>query len=164
MKKQYGFTLIELVIVIIILGILSVVVAPRYINIKTSANLASLDALIGSMKSANDLVYSKTAIVGKENDSGAIIEISETESVVTENGYLQATIDNMTTTLAADFEVLPDQRSLAKTGYGIWQYQEGAEAMLFISPKGVNAEQCYFMYYLSSSGDPRYDYGSKESC
>ena len=48
--KQRGFTLIELVMVIVILGILAAVAIPRYIDLSTEATVASLNGLEGSVK------------------------------------------------------------------------------------------------------------------
>ncbi|UAL45248.1 prepilin-type N-terminal cleavage/methylation domain-containing protein [Shewanella inventionis] len=64
-KQQRGFTLIELVVVIIILGILAVVAAPKFINLKSDAVIANLNGLQGALKSANTLVYSKAVLAGQ---------------------------------------------------------------------------------------------------
>ncbi|MBM7073074.1 prepilin-type N-terminal cleavage/methylation domain-containing protein [Shewanella sp. 202IG2-18] len=42
MQKQQGFTLIELVVVIIILGILAVTAAPKFINLQSDARKSAL--------------------------------------------------------------------------------------------------------------------------
>jgi MSHA pilin protein MshA len=61
-KKSYGFTLIELVIVIVILGILSAVAAPKFINLNSDARIAKLESLEGTMRSASSLVNLKAKI------------------------------------------------------------------------------------------------------
>ncbi|WP_299568635.1 type II secretion system protein [uncultured Shewanella sp.] len=68
MQRSNGFTLIELVVVIIILGILSVVAAPKFIDLKGDAHTATVEAMAGAIDSTNSLVYSKSAINGVEDE------------------------------------------------------------------------------------------------
>ena len=65
-KAQQGFTLIELVVVIVILGILAVTAAPKFINLSADAHEATLNAIKASMQSASTLVHSKALIAGDE--------------------------------------------------------------------------------------------------
>ncbi|PSW56436.1 type II secretion system protein [Photobacterium leiognathi] len=67
MKRQGGFTLIELVVVIVILGILAVTAAPKFMNLQNDARKASLEGLKGSMQGAAGIVYGKAAIKGIES-------------------------------------------------------------------------------------------------
>lgn len=62
LRSNKGFTLIELVLVITILGILAVAALPNFINVSTQAKQASRDGVVGAVRSsiglykANDLV------------------------------------------------------------------------------------------------------------
>lgn len=56
-KQMQGFTLIELVIVIAIIGILSAVAIPKYINLSSNAQTAATDAIAGALGAANASNY-----------------------------------------------------------------------------------------------------------
>jgi len=93
MKKQGGFTLIELVVVIVILGILAVTAAPKFLNLQDDARKSSISGLVGAVKGASGIVYGKAAIAGKESGAQAISVAGSTLNVV--NGYPKATVADL---------------------------------------------------------------------
>lgn len=66
-----GFTLIELVCVIVILGVLASSAVPKYINVTRDARIARLQALRGAIRSVDQMVYAKSAIqnISRNNDA-----------------------------------------------------------------------------------------------
>lgn len=63
-KNNNGFTLIELIIVIVILGILAVVAAPKFVDISSDAKIAVLTSLSAQFKSTTNLVQMKARLKG----------------------------------------------------------------------------------------------------
>lgn len=83
MKKQAGFTLIELVMVIVILGILSAVALPKFVNLGSDARTAAMKAVEGSMRSTNAMIYAKAAVNKQLGTTGTLTAAMITGGPVT---------------------------------------------------------------------------------
>lgn len=70
--SQKGFTLIELVVVIVILGILAVTAAPKFIDLTSDAKASTIEAVKGSLNSAADMAHAKSLVNGTLNDDISI--------------------------------------------------------------------------------------------
>jgi len=63
-KSESGFTLIELVIVIVILGILAAVAIPKYEDMREQARVATVKGQLGSIRSSIAIQYARNALNG----------------------------------------------------------------------------------------------------
>lgn len=68
-KSEKGFTLIELVMVIVILSILAVVAIPQFVNLKGNAETATVDGVIGAVRSG--ILAQHASLLAQGNDGAA---------------------------------------------------------------------------------------------
>jgi MSHA pilin protein MshA len=110
-KINQGFTLIELVVVITILGILAAFAIPRFASLEGQARLASIQALGGSVRSGAALSH---ALWLATNSPGTVTMEGQTITMV--NGYPNlATIDDTISDLSG-FTYAPVTGIFSKTG------------------------------------------------
>lgn len=136
-NKQQGFTLIELVVVIVILGILAVTAAPKFIDLTSDARASVMEGVEGSLNSATDMAHAKAlvsnvvdgdlSIAGStitfvnswpasesiddlmdiDTSADADIEVSATSGTVTTYSYKGSTTCTATYTESSDVNVKP---------------------------------------------------------
>ena len=84
-RKERGFTLIELVIVMAIIGLLAVVVLPRFVNLTGDARGARINGALGSVRSA--AVITHGTALARNLGNGATTVAAEGGNITIVNGY-----------------------------------------------------------------------------
>ena len=154
MQKQQGFTLIELVVVIIILGILAVTAAPKFINLQGDARVSALAGMKAAIQGSNTLVYSKAALAGEEKgdatDGTATIDIgsgSADHNIV--YGYTAATKADLERAMEVEFAVGADGKPTTSTDTEEWIIEVGTGSVE-IWQAGAPAD-CSLVYTQAAS-------------
>ncbi|WP_408646882.1 type II secretion system protein [Vibrio aphrogenes] len=166
--NQKGFTLIELVVVIVILGILAVTAAPKFLDIQTDARHSIMHGLKGAMKDAVQEVYGKAVIQDKEHigdtstglNGTACVKLNEQGQCGILNRGKPSTDDlNAINTqfgypaFAVDLsKVVDGLEGITDDGLGLENIDNGQYKMIG-STESTRANQNYSIFYAGSN-DP----------
>ena len=140
MRKDKGFTLIELVIVLVILGILAAMVMPRYVSLQADARGAKLNAALGAMKSA--AAISHAAALARSLPSTATTLSMEGVNITMLNQYPTA---NAAGIIAA-------AQIFANDGFTISAGGAGANQVITIQALGAAVPATCQVSYTSPTG------------
>ncbi|XPF92601.1 type II secretion system protein [Colwellia sp. RE-S-Sl-9] len=157
-----GFTLIELVVVIVILGILSVTAFPKFINLTSDANTAIIKGAVGAIKSSVSLFKTKT--ITSRSSFEDVVEFSGVKGSNYQPWAAMATA----TSFSADYTSPPEIFEGAGLNVNDWAYRiyvlNGSYAVA-AAPRNVlskdqptqdevKATNCYFEYHWKALGEP----------
>jgi MSHA pilin protein MshA len=81
-QNQGGFTLIELVMVIVILGVLAAVALPRFVDLKGDAISAATQGVAGALSSASTINYAARSISTTKAGTAAVANCTDVATVL----------------------------------------------------------------------------------
>jgi len=160
MVNQKGFTLIELVMVIVILGILAAIALPKYVNFKKEAVIATMKNLEGAMNSASTLVFLKATIQGLNTSPSSTLSING-ENIDLVYGYPAATQTGIGLAISLEADDWDNNirdgqwHSRESTLSGAWVYWHGS----YDTNIGGAGNNCYVRYWQAAdiNTSPRID-------
>jgi len=97
-RKEKGFTLIELVMVIVILGILAAFALPRFADLGGEARAASIQGAAGSVKSASAIAHSAWLATGNASP----VDMDGVNIIMSAAGYPKAALGDITAAAQID--------------------------------------------------------------
>ena len=147
-SNQQGFTLIELIIVIVILGILAVTASPKFMDIQGDARGATLEGVESSLKGAVNIAYSKALIQGVTGTTDTPESTTGSTAIAMVYGYPDATEANIGVLIeVADFSVDDDSSGTIRI------YPSGGAYEGDAADDYSDDEDCYLSYEEAADAD-----------
>lgn len=144
-RQEKGFTLIELVMVIVILGILAAFALPRFADFSNEARVSSINGLAGAMRSAASITHARQIA----NNAASNVSVSlEKQTITMIQGYPTANAAG----IGAAAQISSDY-TLSGGGAGT-----GAVAIYYLAPDNgtttTASDQCRVTYTAAGASTP----------
>lgn len=146
MNRQVGFTLIELVVVIVILGLLAAAALPRFINVTEDARISSVNGVAGGLRAAAALSQAQYVVNG--DTAATTVSMSGQAVTVLDEDSNTGLGGRPTEDLAGIGTAMPDP-----DGYNV-TVSGGARTYTPEDVSAANAAGCQARYDAQATGDP----------
>ena len=114
MNKQSGFTLIEIVMVLVLLGILSAVAVPKYFDLQAQAQQRAAQAAVAEAQARVNALFAEALLKG-ESCSNAVKEIQKSTSDILSDTVNGKDMSGWTVTWTADDNVTQTGKAITAT-------------------------------------------------
>lgn len=155
LTKTKGFTLIELIIVIVILGILSVTAAPRFIDVSDDAKNATTRTIMANFKQATQLAFFKWNTAGQSSP----MLVNNRSINMSDSGFPEpTTMDNegciglWEDLMESSLTITSFTATVPQDGWSTWAFAGGC-TFFFQDGSAVDGNITPSFFYLPMSGD-----------
>lgn len=119
-QAQGGFTLIELVMVIVILGVLAAVAVPKFVDLGTEAKAAALKGVVGGINSASAVNYAARSANASKGSATTGLTCQTAATAIMQGGIPAGyTLDNAAALVAGDNNCTVTQTDGAATATAV---------------------------------------------
>ena len=155
-RSNQGFTLIELIIVIVILGILAVTASPKFLDLTSDARASTVEGLEGTIRGAANIAYSKALVQGagadlNADDDDTTDAETDTADISLVNSYPDVQATGISRMIEQDGFTAVLNNATAASATEVRFYPDGVTAGQ-AGENFTNGADCYVTYTNAAAG------------
>ena len=115
-KKKKGFTLIEVIAVLVLLGILAAVAVPKYVDMSASAKARAMDAAVSELNGREALVWGNASLAS----GGFTTDVSASTDLGSDYAVTDATLTGADVSFQSGDKISLTRTAATATSPGVW--------------------------------------------